>query len=47
VWIVLLTVVIFAEKVLPNGTQTSAVVGLGLNTLGALIAASFLQPLAV
>jgi predicted metal-binding membrane protein len=44
VWMVFLFVVVFAEKVLPHGTQTSAVVGLGLNALGAFIAASFLQP---
>jgi predicted metal-binding membrane protein len=46
VWMVLLSVVVFAEKVLPHGSQTSGLVGLGLNTLGAFIAASFLQPLA-
>ena len=43
-WMLLLTIVIFAEKVLPHGTRTSAVVGVGLIALGLLMGAGLLQP---
>jgi predicted metal-binding membrane protein len=37
-WMLLLTVIVFAEKVLPYGQRTSAVVGVGFFALGLLIA---------
>src|SRR5262249_4852764 len=37
-WMLLLTVVVFAEKVLPHGERTSVAVGLGLITLGLVVA---------
>ena len=37
-WMLLLTVVVFAEKVLPYGQRTAVVVGLGFVTLGVLVA---------
>src|SRR5262249_23416807 len=43
-WMLLLTAIIFAEKVLPHGTQTSAVVGLGFNVLALLFAVTLHQP---
>jgi len=43
-WMLLLTAIIFAEKVLPHGTQTSAVVGLGFNVLALLFAVNLQQP---
>ena len=36
-WMLLLTLVIFAEKVLPHGERTSAAVGLGLIALGLIV----------
>jgi predicted metal-binding membrane protein len=36
-WMVLITLVVFAEKVLPNGSRISAVVALGLIALGLLV----------
>ena len=41
-WMLLLTLVIFAEKVLPHGERTSAAVGLGLITLGVIVAGAAL-----
>jgi predicted metal-binding membrane protein len=38
-WMLLLTLVIFAEKVLPRGERTAAAVGILLVALGALVAA--------
>jgi predicted metal-binding membrane protein len=37
-WMLLLTLVTFAEKVLPHGERTSAAVGLGLIALGLIVA---------
>lgn len=37
-WMLLLTLVVFAEKVLPQGRRTSAVVGVALVALGVLVA---------
>jgi hypothetical protein len=36
-WMLLLTVIIFAEKVLPHGMWTSTLVGLGFIALGLLM----------
>ncbi len=41
-WMLSLTLVIFAEKVIPRGTRTSVAVGLGLIALGLLVAAGAL-----
>ena len=42
-WMLLLTLVVFAEKVLPHGERTSVAVGLGLITLGLVVAGTALQ----
>jgi predicted metal-binding membrane protein len=42
-WMLLLTLVVFAEKVFPHGARTSAAVGLGFVLLGLLVASGALQ----
>jgi predicted metal-binding membrane protein len=42
-WMLSLTLVVFAEKVIPFGVRISAVVGVGLIALGLLIASGALQ----
>jgi predicted metal-binding membrane protein len=42
-WMLLLTLAIFAEKVLPHGARTSAGVGFGFIVLGLLVASAALQ----
>ena len=42
-WMLLLTLVLFAEKVLPHGERTSGAVGLGLIALGLVVAGAALQ----
>jgi predicted metal-binding membrane protein len=42
-WMLLLTLVVFAEKVVPHGPRTSAVVGVGLVAVGLLVASDAVQ----
>jgi predicted metal-binding membrane protein len=42
-WMLLLTLLVFAEMVFPHGARTSAAVGLGLVLLGLLVASGALQ----
>jgi predicted metal-binding membrane protein len=46
-WMLLITLVVFAEKVLPHGPRISVAVALGLITLGLLVAIGALQPAAL
>jgi predicted metal-binding membrane protein len=43
VWMLLLTLVVFAEKVFPQGARTSAAVGVGFIALGLLVASGAVQ----
>jgi predicted metal-binding membrane protein len=43
-WMLLITLVVFAEKVLPQGPRISVAVALGLITLGLLVAIGAVQP---
>jgi predicted metal-binding membrane protein len=42
-WMVLITLVVFAEKMLPHGPSISAVVALGLIALGLLVGGGAVQ----
>jgi predicted metal-binding membrane protein len=46
-WMLLITLVVFAEKVLPGGPRISVAVALGLITLGLLVAIGAVQPAAL
>ena len=42
-WMLLMTLVVFAEKVLPHGPRISVAVGLGLIALGLLVGSGVVQ----
>ena len=46
-WMLLMTLVVLAEKMLPHGPRISVAVALGLITLGLLVAIGVVQPAAL